>query len=286
MNKNLQIPFVKLHGLGNDFIVVSGRGLTVRWPEFARSICARHTGVGADGLAVVLSPKDKAHQARVRFFNADGSEAEMSGNGIRCAAGFLIATTRVKGSLEIETLAGLKSIRCLKSQEGKWVFRVGMGAPILAAKKIPFRAGRFPSPIVGFPLRTHRGLLPVTVTSMGNPHCTVFVADFAAIDWARLGQEIETNGLFPRRTNVEFVKVISRQVIEVRFWERGVGETISSGTGACAVVVACILNRRTARKVHVRTPAGALEVAWPAKGEVTLTGPAEQIAQGAYHYRA
>ena len=113
----------------------------------------------------------------------------------------------------------------------------------------------------------------------------MFVADFAAIDWARLGREIEGNALFPNRTNVEFVKVLSRKEIDVRFWERGVGETMSSGTGSCGAAVACILNRRTGRKVRVRTPAGLLEVAWRASGEVTLTGPVELIARGTYHCR-
>ena len=285
MSKNYEIPFGKLHGLGNDFIVAHGRGLPRPLAELARSICDRHTGVGADGFLVVLPPRDKAHRARVRFFNADSSEFEISGNGIRCAAAFLMAGSPAKGTLAIETEAGIKSLRVIKFEEGKWVFRVGMGKPILAPQKIPFAGGKLKGPVVGFPLRTQRGILPVTVTSMGNPHCTVFVADFTAIDWANLGREIEGKALFPRRTNVEFVKPISKKEIEVRFWERGVGQTMSSGTGSCAAVVASILNRLTGRRVRVRTLAGSLEVEWPEKGEVTLTGPAEQIAQGTYYYR-
>lgn len=285
MSKTFEIPFTKLHGLSNDFLVTHGRGLPRDLEPLARAICGRHTGVGADGFLIILPPAGKKHAARVRFFNADGSEAEMSGNGIRCVAAFLWQETGGKDPLKIETAAGVKTIERVKAGAGKWTCRVSMGAPILEPRRIPFKGVKSRGPVVRFPLRTHRGVLPATVTSMGNPHCTVFVAGFPVITWDRLGREIETNPLFPQRTNVEFVRVVSRKTIEVRFWERGVGETLSSGTGSCAAVVACILNRRTGRKVHVRTSAGVLEVAWPAGGEVTLTGPAEFIARGTYLYR-
>jgi diaminopimelate epimerase len=284
MAEHIEISFSKFHGLANDFIVAGARNLPAHLPQLARSICERHIGVGADGFLVVLPPRTKRHQARVRFFNADGSEAEMSGNGIRCVGAFIEARTATKGPLRIETAAGVKSLHVIESGGGKWRFRVAMGRPILRPAKIPFAGS--PSPVVGFPLKTSRGPLSVTVTSMGNPHCTVFVSNFASVDWVYLGREIEVSPLFPNRTNVEFVKVISTREIEVRFWERGVGETMSSGTGACAAVVACVLNRRTGRQVRVRTPAGALEVNWPVRGEVLLTGPVELIAQGIYHYRA
>ena len=286
MSKKFEIPFAKFHGLGNDFIVARGRGLPRSLPALARAITDRHTGVGADGFIVTLPPLNKKHAARVRFFNADGSEPEISGNGIRCVGAYLLAGKPARRGLLIETAAGLKSLDLVKFENGKWVFQVDMGAPILDPAKIPFDAGESSAPIVGALLRTYRGMLPITVTSMGNPHCTVFVADFAAIHWASLGREIEESALFPNRTNVEFVKVISRREIEARFWERGVGETMSSGTGSCGAVVACILNGLTARKVRVRTLAGNLEVEWPAQGEVKLTGPAELIARGAFHYRA
>jgi len=284
MSEVFKIAFAKFHGLSNDFVIARSGGLPSSLPDLARAICDRHTGIGADGLLIVSPPRRKQHDARVRFFNADGSEAEMSGNGIRCAGAFLLNGDKSKRNLTIETAAGLKSLRCVASGAGKWMFRVGMGRPILAPGKIPFRGARGERPVVGYRLHTHRGVLPVTVTSMGNPHCTVFVADFAAIDWARLGREIETSALFPNRTNVEFVKVVSRQEISVRYWERGVGQTMSSGTGSCAAVVASILNKRTARKVRVNTLAGSLEVVWPEKGEVTLTGPAVRIAEGTYHF--
>ena len=279
-----KVPFAKFHGLGNDFIVVGAEGLPHSLSKFVAAILDRHKGIGADGLLVVMPPRNKKHAARVRFFNADGSEAEMSGNGIRCAGAFLAELSPVRQTFLIETAAGLKSLQKVEEEKGKWLFRVGMGAPVLEPAKIPFKAGDFPRPIRGFALRTQRGVVQATVTSLGNPHCSIFVKDFASLDWESLGREIETNPLFPNRTNVEFVRVLSRNEIEVRFWERGVGHTLSSGTGSCAAALASILDGRTERQVRVQTEAGSLLVAWPENGEIILTGPVERIAQGTYNY--
>jgi diaminopimelate epimerase len=268
--------------MGNDWLVALASDLPASLPSLARKILDRHTGAGADGLIVVMNAAVRGHDACIRFFNADGSEAEMSGNGIRCAGAFLLERKPQKRTLEIETLAGLKTLERGKSSEGKWMFRVRMGAPILTAAQIPFRPPDTASPLLRFPLKTYRGDLPVTITSMGNPHCSVFVADFDTVDWRRLGQEIEPNEHFPNRTNVEFVRLVSRDEIAVRFWERGVGHTRSSGTGACAATVAAILNGLTDRRVRVRTEAGTLEVAWLQDGEVTLTGPAAKVMSGNY----
>jgi diaminopimelate epimerase len=280
----IKVPFAKFHGLGNDFIVVGAEGLPHSLSKFVPAILDRHKGIGADGLLVVMPPHNKKHAARVRFFNADGSEAEMSGNGIRCAGAFLAELSPVRQTFLIETAAGLKSLQKVKEGKGKWLFRVGMGAPVLEPAKIPFKAGDFPPPFKGFALRTRRGVVQTTVTSLGNPHCSIFVKDFESLDWESLGREIETNPLFPNRTNVEFVNVISRKEIAVRFWERGVGHTMSSGTGSCAATVASILDGRTERQVRVQTEAGSLLVAWPENGEIILTGPVERIAQGTYNY--
>ncbi len=292
MTKPRQIPFSKFHGLGNDFIVIAAEHTRASassgiFSQLAVAICERHTGVGADGLAVVLPARSKKNDARVRFFNPDGSEAEMSGNGIRCAAAFVYSgagdrPTRTTTPLRIETLAGVKLIDTIKAGATKWIFRVGMGAPVFKPEKIPFEVKSARAPVVRFPLTVQGRTVPATVTSMGNPHCTVVVDDFPT-DWPALGRAIETNSLFPNRTNVEFVRVVSRNELEVRFWERGVGQTQSSGTGSCAAVVACILNGLTSRKVRVRTLAGTLEVAWPERGEVALTGPVERIAEGKYY---
>jgi len=360
--ESILIPFVKLHGLGNDWVAVAADGLhplrvqaaektgfqgapPLRsfLPDFARAICDRHTGIGADGLIVATEPASwsghdlperserthtkrsklaarprrneegagEASDAAVWFFNADGSEAEMSGNGIRCAAAFLWARASQKlpflpekvaieaverlQALKIRTVSGVRSVDTVSSVGSEWVFRVGMGSPVLDPAKIPFGLLDAPAPIVNFPLRLSTTTLPVTVTSMGNPHCSVLVDTFegpdSRTDWQTMGREIERHELFPNRTNVEFVKVLSRKQIEVRFWERGVGVTQSSGTGSCAAVVACILNHATGCKVRVDTMAGSLEVAWRASsassktGDVTLTGPAALVAQGTYHYR-
>jgi len=286
MAKTLEIPFVKYHGLGNDFLVALASDVPRALPDFVRKILDRHIGVGGDGFIVVMKAATKVHDARIRFFNADGSEAEMSGNGIRCAGAFLIEGKSWKRTLEIETAAGLKSLGKMRGSNGKWTFRVRMGSPILEAGRIPFKPSDVSSPVLRYRLRTCRGELPVTVTSMGNPHCSVFVADFEKVDWPNLGQEIEQNEHFPNRTNVEFVRLLSRNEIEVRFWERGVGHTMSSGTGSCAATVAAILNGLTDRRVRVRTEAGTLEVAWPQGGEVWLTGPVERVMKGKYYYPA
>jgi diaminopimelate epimerase len=280
-----QIPFAKYHGMGNDWLVALAQDLPSALAPFARRILDRHTGAGADGLIVVMKPDVRGHDARIRFFNADGSEAEMSGNGIRCAGAFLVERRPQKRTLEIETVSGLKTLTKGKSSEGKWMFRVRMGVPILTAAQIPFLPAETESPILRFPLKTYRGDLPVTVTSMGNPHCSVFVADFESVDWLRLGREIEQCEHFPNRTNVEFVRLVSQDEIEVRFWERGVGHTMSSGTGSCGATVSAILNGLTNHRVRVRTEAGVLEVAWPDGGEVTLSGPAAWVMSGNYSYR-
>ena len=287
MSRTSKFSYTKFHGLGNDFIVTNGRNLSGDLNALAQSICEAHTGVGADGLLVVQKPRSTTNHARVRFFNADGSEAEMSGNGIRCVGAFLMRENPRRKRLRVETASGVKILELLSTsaqgKQGKWNFRVNMGRPILDPLKIPFLAGKHPAPVVGYPIRTHQGVLAATITSMGNPHCSIIVEDFANLPWESIGREIERNPLFPNRTNVEFVRVISKREIEVRYWERGVGKTMSSGTGSCGAVVACILNGFTRRSVKVRTLAGTLEVTWPEDKEVLLAGPAELITDGVYY---
>lgn len=295
----MRIPFAKLHGLGNDFILSAAR----EWREknrkvdnllcgkrygdkflahLAKVICERHAGIGADGFLIVEPPRQQQNHARARFFNADGSEAEMSGNGIRCVGAFLMQSRNDESPLRIETLAGVKVLDVVQGGMGKWMFRVAMGGPILEPEKIPFSAKRVRAPVVGYRLATKHGNYRVTVTSMGNPHCSLFVKNFGKIDWPAVGHEIETHPFFPNRTNVEFVRVISRREIEVRYWERGVGTTSSSGTGSCGAVVASILNGFTDRRVRVQTLAGKLDIEWRENREVILTGPAQWIAEGVF----
>ncbi|HEV2176405.1 MAG TPA: diaminopimelate epimerase [Terriglobia bacterium] len=291
----IEIPFTKFDAAGNTWTVVASDHLqfppsprapaaTARFRRLARALCRPRRGPASDGLLVILPPEHARNLACVRFFNADGSEAEMSGNGIRCAAAWLGSKTgRVRG-MRLETAAGLRVVSAGFAGSGsphrERGYIVRMGQPILAPGKVPFHCGHQRGRIVGFPLPTRRGEIPVTVTSMGNPHCTLFVDGFERMNWKKLGREIELNPVFPNRTNVEFVRVISRREIEVRFWERGVGRTLSSGTGSCAAVVAGVLAGRTGRRVRVRTLAGSLEVAWPCGGEVRLAGPVRWVGSG------
>ena len=297
----MKIPFAKYEAAGNDFIIVrvedlpnaggDVRAQARRLGNVARAILARHTGIGADGLFVASIPADSRHHLAVRIFNADGSEAEMSGNGIRCAAAwFLDAPKRRRGrrgktfgTLAIETAAGVKEIEYVGDRRADRLFRVNMGTPILHPAAIPF-SGDAKAPVTGYKLPLSHGPLEVTITSLGNPHCSVFVHGFDDLDWRALGCEIERHPLFPNRTNVEFVRVLSRRQIEVRFWERGVGETASSGTGSSAAAVAAALNGLTQRKVRVTTAGGELRVDWTKSGEVFLTGPVRLVGGGYCEY--
>ncbi|MGH9470209.1 MAG: diaminopimelate epimerase [Terriglobia bacterium] len=286
-----------MQACGNDFIVnrslaqqSKSRGRAVLrldsapvMRRLAIAICDRHRGLGADGFLLLLFPTDRRNDGRVRFFNADGSEAEMSGNGIRCVARFLSASRRSPRPLRLETPAGVKEIARIPAQSGESEFRVAMGEPIFEPQRIPFRDTRAVPPLTDYPIDAGGGTHRVTITSMGNPHCSLFVSSFD-FDWRALGAALERHPFFPNRTNVEFVMVVSRAEIEVRFWERGVGETASSGTGSCGASVASILTGRTGRRVRVRTSAGVLRVEWPEAGGVFLAGPAERIAGGAFHY--
>lgn len=303
------VPFVKYQAAGNDFIVVPakdlgsggrGRPTPARLESLARAILARHTGIGADGLLVVRPPAKPKHHLALQIFNADGSEAEMSGNGIRCAAAWLLDRVpigRALGDVEkmldiamalmridIETPAGVKTVEHVHTRRSERFFRVAMGKPVLQPAKIPFGAAGVAAPVNRYPLPTSLGVKEATVTSMGNPHCSLFVESFDELDWRALGREIERHPLFPNRTNVEFVRVISAREIEVRFWERGVGETASSGTGSSAAAVAAALNGLTGRKVRVKTPGGELEVQWAKSNEVFLTGPVRVVSRGEYEY--
>lgn len=277
------IAFAKAHGAGNDFLIVDRDALAglASLEEWIRRVCERHTGVGADGVLLLASPGSAGVDADLRIFNSDGGEAEISGNGTRCAAAFLVDTDRAGPQLSIRTGAGVKQLTLLAREGNRFSFEMGMGRPELRPAAIPFRpAAAPPEPVVGFALPLASGSRSVTVTSMGNPHCSLPVEDFDW-DWKALGAEIERHPFFPNRTNVEFYRVRTEHEIEVRFWERGVGHTLSSGTGSCAAAFAAILNRQAASPVTVRTLAGDLVVRSEPEG-VFLTGPAEIVCRGEY----
>jgi diaminopimelate epimerase len=272
--------FAKVHGLGNDFLFTAPGGgpSPAEAGALARRLCDRHTGVGADGL--ILLSLDNGF----RIFNADGSEAEISGNGLRCAAAYLAWSGAVKSpKVLFRTAAGERPSEILSARGSLFEVRIELGAPRLAARDIPFDDGRDPDRLLDYPLAVAGRTFPVTCVSMGNPHCSLF---FDALppreEWPVIGAAIESHPFFPRRTNVEFVRVLGREAIEVLFWERGVGETLASGTGSAGAAVAAMLKGLVNRSVTVRTAIGSLKVEWPEGGAVLQTGPAEVVFSGDY----
>ena len=275
--------FTKLHSLGNDFIVLDpdeSAGI-VDVPGLARRLCDRHLGVGADGL-LLISIKDRERGlVHFRIFNADGSEPEISGNGLRCAAAYLFHQNKINPpDATFLTNIGNRLCNLLEVQNNRTQIRIEMGTPRLTSKEIPFDDGVFHEKIIDYPLSIHHKIYPVTVVSLGNPHCAVFYDRFPArIEWHEIGREIEYHPFFPNRINVEFIRVLSRREIDVLFWERGVGETLSSGSCSSAAAVASILKGLTDRKVTVKTFLGQVIVEWE-EDKVYQSGPAEIVFDG------
>ncbi|MBI2550419.1 diaminopimelate epimerase, partial [Candidatus Woesearchaeota archaeon] len=288
------MKFVKMHGLGNDYVVIdlfdsSNRkafdklsGSESELKSFAKRVCDRHFGIGADGILLALPSKRKGYDGAMRIINADGSEAEMCGNGIRCIAKLVADRGYSKGGkgkeLKIETMSGIKKI---VATDG--MFRVDMGSPRLLRKEIPMN-GNAAAKAINEPLQLKYRQIKITAVSMGNPHAVVFAddanIDLDAFDIEEMGKEIENHRVFPRRTNVEFVNVLNNGEIELRAWERGVGETLACGTGSCASLVASALNERTNRKVKVHLRGGDLTVEWAKDNHVYMTGPATYVFSG------
>lgn len=274
--------FTKMHGLGNDYVYVNCFVEYVREPgRLAGLVSDRHFGIGSDGL-ILICPSEKA-DFRMEIFNADGSRAEMCGNGIRCLAKYVYEHGMTKKKeLQIETLAGIR--RLWLQTEGNAVEQVtvDMGYPVLAADKIPIISEN--SRVIQEKITIHQTEYRMTGVSMGNPHAVVYVKRVKGIDMNRMGPEFEYHGRFPRRINVEFTEVLSRNSLRVRVWERGAGETLACGTGACAAVVASVLNDLTERQVSVQLEGGELTVLWDAgDGKVYMTGPAETVYDGEIH---
>jgi len=275
--------FTKLHGCGNDYLVIEesdcpGRDLS----ELARSMCDRHFGAGADGIATVKQADYSQEDYDVRIFNPDGSEAEVSGNGTRCVAGYLYySKQQTRSPLRLHTLSGVKTFNLIQNEGLKYIFQTDMGAPRLKPAEIPINVSATDS-VIDHALIVENKTFQITSLSMGNPHCTIFVQDFDQIDIEATGRKLESHVAFPNRTNVEFVRIIDRSNIEARFYERGAGITLSSGSSSCASVVASILNGFTDRRVHVHTLAGILVVDWQEGGSVLLTGPTEVVYDGSW----
>lgn len=284
--------FMKFHGFGNDYIVIEAKDLeaagissTNDLGDFARRICNRHYGAGGDGIAVV-SPSE-VHRAdfQVRIFNPDSSEASLSGNGTRCAAAYLYyRKIWTSPELRLSTLAGIKlySIR-EQTDAGHYLFDSELGQPKFDPNSIPMMTGEPLDKVIDYKLEVIGQMFEVTALQMGNPNCCIFVNDFSALDWRKIGKALETHKQFPQRTNVIFVRVIDRQTIELRIWERGVGETEASGTCSCAAAVAAMIKRQTERVVDVLMPGGNAKINWRRDdGEVVLTGTAEVIYEGTW----
>jgi len=272
--------FTKMHGAGNDYVYVDGfsQPLPDDLPELARRVSDRHFGVGADGLILILP--SEAADARMRMFNADGSEAEMCGNGIRCVGKYVYDHGLVqRPSLVIETGAGLRRLDLELADGRVRRVRVDMGEPILDPAEIPVDLPG--QRVINVPLDLGDRTLAVTCVSMGNPHCIIFVERLSD-DWVLgVGPKVERDRRFPRRTNVEFVETISPSEANVRVWERGSGETLACGTGACAVCVAGALAGRTGRRLLARLPGGELELQWSEEdNHVWMTGPAVEVFSG------
>jgi diaminopimelate epimerase len=273
------IDFVKTHALGNDFILVEGKAVASKddhqLAELSRKICDRYFGIGADGL-ILWTPQAEVFD--IRIFNRDGSEAECSGNGLRCAAAYLIESGRWKQSeIRLQTVSGIYTLR----RTGK-EYAADMGVPGLRPEEIPFIPDGPAERIVDYPLTVDGQQVRISACSTGNPHCSLFVSTLEDAAIERLGPRLEHHSAFPHRTNVEFIRVLNDREIQVAFWERGVGLSNASGTGSCGATVACVLNGKTGRHVTVYTKAGKLTVEWPENGRLKLTSTANIVAEGRY----
>jgi len=276
------MKFTKMHGAGNDYVYVDcfSEKVPADVVETARRVSDRHFGIGGDGL-VLICPSERA-DARMRMFNADGSESEMCGNASRCVAKYLYDHgIAKKEELRLETGRGVLTLR-VEVEKGKVErVRVNMAAPILKSSEIPTTLPG--DPPVRAPLEVAGRKLEVTCVSMGNPHCITFV-DEITDEWVLgVGPKIEVHPAFPRKINAEFVQVISPREIRMRVWERGSGETLACGTGACASAVAAVLNGLCERTILCHLPGGDLTLEWSESGEVFMTGPATEVFSGVWN---
>jgi len=279
--------FTKMHGIGNDFIIVNclgemGDQLAAEAKEKAAWLCDRKFGVGGDGVILVMI--GETHRFRMVMYNPDGSEAEMCGNGIRCFAKYIHdhGFTQGETDIPVETGAGLLRVQANLDAAGKVsTVRVDMGEPVLKPSLVPTTLGQGQDKVVDESLVLDNRTLKVTTVSMGNPHAVTFVDDVATYPVAEVGPQVEKNAAFPKRTNTEFIEVLSEGEINFRVWERGAGETLACGTGACAAVVAAHLNGKTGRHVLVHLPGGDLDIDWSAAdNRVYMTGSATEVYEG------
>ncbi len=270
--------FAKAHGLGNDFVLVGQEHCPPEAAAWAKRLCDRHLGVGGDGVLVFAV---EGARLRMRLLNADGSDGDVSGNGVRCLAAYAVEKGWVGSSHVVETPVGPRAVIVESVGGGRFRVATDLGPAVLASGAIPVALDPPREPVVGHALEVAGRSVAITATSLGNPHCALFLdapAEDALVE--SLGPLLERHPFFPRRTNVEFVTVLSRDRLRVRFWERGVGATRASGTGAASAAVAAILNGRADRRVSVLCDGGTLEVEWPEGGTVRQTGEVELLFDG------
>ncbi len=275
------MEFTKMQGLGNDYIYVDVINQNIKDISLlTKAISNRHFGVGADGL--ILIDKSDVSDFKMRIFNQDGSEAEMCGNGIRCVGKYVYDKgLTCKINLKIETLAGIKNLTLHIKDKKVDSVKVDMGKPILEADKIPVKVNK--SPAINLNIKVLDREFEATCVSMGNPHTVIVVEDLEEFNIEKYGKEIEENKIFPNKTNVEFIQIKDKNTIKMRVWERGAGETLACGTGACASVVAGVLNRLVSRNVNVELLGGNLQIEWNENdNHVYMTGPAVTVFEGEY----
>ena len=273
------IKFTKMHGLGNDYVYIDAINQNIEnESSLAQFVSNRHFGIGSDGLILIC--KSEVADFKMRMFNSDGSEAEMCGNGIRCVGKFVYDKGLTnKTTVKIETLAGIKTL-ILNTREGKVeTARVDMGEPILEAEKIPVISEE--NPVKNLMLKAEGENFKFTCVSMGNPHAITIVDNTKKFDVEKYGKVLEVDKAFPKKANIEFAQIVDKQNIKMRVWERGAGETLACGTGACATAVACNLNGLTERKVNIELLGGNLQIEWNEKdNHVYMTGPAVTVFDG------
>ena len=261
----MRIPFTKAHGAHNDFLLTWREMTPQPTPELARALCDRHTGVGADGWILIGAGSGGGAHAAIELWNSDGSRSEISGNGTRCAAALIVEAGKARDEIRIATGAGIKTLRLLDRQGSRFSFEMNMGRAAVEDLHATIVPGR-----------------ECVILNVGNPQCAVFASDFE-FDWRSLGAELERHPRFPQRTNVSFIRVVDEHTLDVRFFERGAGETMSSGTGSTGAAAAALARGLVRNPVSVRTPAGPLKLS--VKNEdLYLEGPAEIVAQGEFSF--
>jgi diaminopimelate epimerase len=281
--------FSKLQATGNDFILIDGRTRERAWSNLAKATCDRHFGIGADGL--ILVQDSTIADLKMRIFNSDGSEAEVCGNGLRCFARYAMDKGLIRDrasrieqglySLTIDTLSGVRKVKAYMSGDKVNRIEINMGLPQFQPEQIPVNVEVDIIPILGYPLAINGKQLSLSLLSMGNPHAVSFVSQPTAdVQLAKIGPKVEGHTIFPQQTNFEVARVLSSGRIEARVWERGVGETLACGSGACAIAVAAQLLDYVEPQVDIMLKGGALTVYWDRLGDVLLTGPVDEVFTG------